>query len=250
MSSPHRVVTTAVMAVLLAASVIAVEPVEQVLGRATAAFEVLDGHGVSGEYLMTAKVKTKAPGDDGPEDILEVHRVEIGPDGVTRTTLVKAVEDGRDVTEQRRRRGEAEDEEKPDERSEVDIELLPIGKNVRLYTFKAPKIKDGVAVASYRPRVDVDDDELSHGRVAWDVESGDPLWIEAEPVDEPPFVGEIALRFEFSRSGGVLHASRITTHVRAGIPLILRVKVDVEIEMSEVRLEPKEAVVGTVVSAS
>jgi len=222
---------------------------EQALRRADAALAALEGRGVTGDYLMTVRVQTKAPGEDGPENTLEVYRVTILPDGSKRTTLVRAVEDGRDVTEERRHEDEVE-EHRGDDRDEVDIELLPVGRNAGLYTFKAPKIRDGVAVASYRPRVDVDDDELSRGEVAWDVASGDPLWIEAKPVNDPPFVGDIAMRFEFARSGDVLHASHIATHVRAGIPLILRVKVDVEIELSEVRLQPRAASSEAVVPTS
>jgi len=217
----------------------AAEPIQQVLERATAALGVLDGHGVSGGYLLSVRVKTKVPGEDGPEDTLEVHRVTIGQDGTKRTELVRAVEDGRDVTEERRRRGENVDEERSDDRDEVDLELLPIGTNAHLYAFKAPKVTGGLAVASYGPRADVDDDDLSRGRIAWDVASGDPLWIEAEPVDDPAFVAEVVLRFEFARTGPVLHPSLITTHVRAGIPLVMRVKVDVGIEVSDVRLEPR-----------
>lgn len=234
-------VALAIIAAALACvpSTSASSPTDEVLRRANAALQVLEGRDFVGSYVLSAHVRVSAPGEDGPEDSLEVEEVTFHPDGTRESRLVRAVEDGRDVTRERLARGEGHEPARAhhDDHADVDTGLLPLGAQADRYVFAAAKKRGGLMVAAFRPvtRTSGEEDMQGRGELAWDPATGDPAWITVEPVDAPPFVSRLELRFEFARSAGVLYPKLVHTSTRAGIPLILRVKVDVDIEVSDVR---------------
>lgn len=240
------VIALTLASVLIAPCVLGSGPPEETLRRANAAFQVLDGRGFAGSYLLSAHVVVSAPGEDGSEDSLEVQEVTFHADGTKETRLVRAVEDGRDVTAERSEHQKGQREHaRHDGHTEIDVDLLPLGPNGGRYVFTSPRQRDGLLVAAFRPTskargVDGDDDEmLGRGEVAWDPATGDPVWIEVRPDDAPPFVSKLVIRFEFARAGRILYPRLVHTSTRAGIPLILKVKVDVDIEISDVRPRPE-----------
>lgn len=240
------VIALTLASVLIAPSVLGSGPPAETLQRASAAFQVLDGRGFAGSYVLSTHVVVSAPGEDGPEDSLEVQEVTIHPDGTRETRLVRAVEDGRDVTAERSERHNGQREHaRHDDHTEIDIDLLPLGPNGGRYVFATPRQRDGLLVAAFRPTSKARDDErddedmLGRGEVAWDPATGDPAWIEVGPDVAPPFVSKLIIRFEFARAGGILYPRLVHTSTRAGVPLILKVKVDVDIEVSDVRPHPE-----------
>jgi hypothetical protein len=215
-------------------------PPPETMRRAQAALDLLDGRGFAGSYRVTVKAHVVATGEDGPEDTLEIEDVTIAPDGTRTTHLIRAVEDGRDVTAKRLAEGDGDTEEKEqvdgDSHDSFDLELVPLGANAPRYSFAPARVRDGVATAEFRPAArGGEDDELGRGEIAWDVASGDPLWIEAGLAEKHVGLSELVLRFEFARAGGVLFPRTIHTRTKAGIPLLFKLRLNIDIEITDVR---------------
>lgn len=235
------------LVLLAAAGPTPAAPPPETLKRAEDAFAVLDGKGFVGSYLLTVKADVEAPGED--ERSFEVQEVTIEPDGTKRTRLVKAVENGRDVTAERLAQGEGEERESADrEEHSIELDGLPFadgGKGVR---FGKVRQKDGLLLARFDSRAgskrvgaaeDDEGDVFDEGEIAWDAASGDPVWVDLGAGDPPRFVSEISLRLEYGRTAGVLHPTRIVTKTKAGVPLLFRVKVDIDVAVSEVKPVPR-----------
>jgi hypothetical protein len=222
-------------AVALTLAATAAGPPAETLSRAQCAFDLLAGHGFTGTYAMTAQVKVSATGEDGPENTLEIHQVTVDGKGGKVSRLVMAMEDGHDVTAERLSKGEGERRSQEPGGGSVRFELLPLGDNMDRHVFAAPRRQDGLLVSKYTPRRNrkVDGEMLSRGEIAWDPATGDPRWIELRPADEPPFVKELTLRFEFARAGEVVYPSRVHTRTRAGIPLLFKLRLELDIAFSD-----------------
>jgi len=215
-------------------------PPPETMRRAQAALDLLDGRGFAGSYRVTVKAHVVATGEDGPEDTLEIEDVTIAPDGTRTTHLIRAVEDGRDVTAKRLAEGDGdadhEEQVHRDSHESFDLELVPLGVNAPRYVFAAARVRDGVATAEFRPAArGGEDDELGRGEVAWDVATGDPLWIATGLADHKVGVSELSLRFEFARAGDVLYPRSIRTRTKAGIPLIFRLRLAIDLEITDLK---------------
>jgi hypothetical protein len=217
-----------------------VVPPPETLRRAEAALGLLDGRGFVGTYRVTTKAHVVATGEDGPEDALEIEEVTIAADGTRTNRLIQAVEDGRDVTAKRlagENAGHDNDgESEAGSHDELDLELVPLGAHASRHAFTPGRVRDGVATARFAPRKrGGEDDELGRGEIAWDVVSGDPLWIEAGLAEKRTGLSELVLRFEFARAGDVLYPRVIHTRTKAGIPLLFKLRLNIDIEISELR---------------
>lgn len=213
-------------------------PPPETLRRAQAALDLLDGRGFAGSYRVTIKAHVVASGEDGPEDTLEVEDVTIAPDGTRTTRLVRAVEDGRDVTAERLAKGDADETDAAGDESHdsFDLELVPLGANAPRYSFAPPRIRDGVATAEFRPVARGDEaEDLGRGEIAWDPASGDPLWIATGLAEHKAGVSELSLRFEFARVGSVLYPAAIRTRTKAGIPLLFRLRLSVDLAITDLK---------------
>ena len=213
-------------------------PPPETLRRAQAALDLLDGRGFAGSYRVTVTAHVVASGEDGPEDTLEVEDVTIAPDGTRTTRLVRAVEDGRDVTAERLAKGEVGDKEDAsgDSHDSFDLELVPLGANTPRYSFAPPRIRDGVATAEFRPVARGDEaEDLGRGEIAWDPATGDPLWIDTGLAEHKVGVSELSLRFEFARAGSVLYPAAIRTRTKAGIPLLFRLRLSVDLAITDLK---------------
>jgi hypothetical protein len=213
-------------------------PPPETLSRAQAALDLLDGRGFTGSYRVTGKAHVVASGKHGPEDTLEVEDITIAPDGTRTTRLVRALDDGRDVTAERLAKGDADDTEaaREDSHDSFDVELMPLGANAPLYTFAPPRIRDGVATAEFRPVARGDEaEDLGRGEIAWDAASGEPLWIETGLAERRVGVSALSLRFEFARAGSVLYPATVRTRTKAGIPLLFRLRLSIDLAISDVK---------------
>ena len=230
--------TLAVALALAAPAPVPQAPPPETLRRAQAALDLLEGRGFAGSYRITTKAHVVASGEDGPEDTLEVEDVTVARDGSRTTRLVRAVEDGRDVTAKRLAAGEGGEKEHADGDSHdsFDLELVPLGANARRYAFANARVRDGIATAEFRPAVrGSDDDDLGRGEIAWNVESGDPLWIDTGMAERKVGVSELSLRFEFARTGDVLYPKAIRTRTKAGIPLVFRLRLTLDLEITDLK---------------
>ncbi len=234
--------------VVAAATVVAAAPAgappAEVDARIRSALHFLDDDSdFVGSYLLTIRTDVDAPGDDGPEKSLEIRRVTLRADGTREDVLLRAEEDGVDVTEQKRADGsglqvhghrENGSEHDGNGPADDDLALMPVGENAALYRFHGPRRRDGVLVSRFEPtRAHRRDDDVARGEIAWSASTGDPAWIEFEPADLPALVSELTLRFDFDRAGDTVYPSRLLTRTKAGIPF-LRVKVLVDITVTEV----------------
>ena len=227
-------------------------PPPETLRRAQAALDLLDGRGFIGSYRVTVKAHVVASGEDGPEDTLEVEDVTIAPDGTRTTRLVRAVEDGRDVTAERLAKGNADDTQEAgdDSRAALGRGRVALGGNppryklapprlrnrAARYSFAPPRIRNGVATAEFRPVARGDEaEDLGRGEIAWDPATGDPLWIGTGLAERKVGVSELSLRFEFARVGDVLYPAAIRTRTKAGIPLLFRLRLSVDLAITDLK---------------
>jgi len=218
--------------------------------RLERALEVLD-KGFVGSYTMTMRAVVEKPNGKDRQETLRVVAVNRRADGTTENRVVKAVDNGKDVT--------AEEQDKAakatptptrtptppagpakggTEKGSADLKL-PFGDDAKLYRVSDPAEEGGLAVVAYEPLPERRKDEgVAKGRIAWRPDTLDPAWLEAEMLSLPTGASRLVMRFEFSREGEVLYPKVATT---AGAGGILWIKRNFEARMEISDLVPAEA---------
>ena len=209
--------------------------------RLAAALESLESSPAVAGYTMTVKATVAKPNGADREDSVEVVKATRGLDGKLVHEVVKAIENGKDITEKRRaesekRRAKEAEKDKGDEKKEASVSAslkLPIGDDAALFAF-SPTPSSGPYSLAFAPLpAHGKDDGLAHGALAWDGATLDPLWLEAEPVVLPDHVSAMKLRFEFARTGALLYPRRTVTDGAGGLLWIKRT-FHVEMEITDV----------------
>lgn len=200
--------------------------------RLASALDSLQSQAVAG-YTMTVKVTVAKPNGSDREDHLEVVKTTRAADGTLVHEVVRALENGKDVTEKRRaerskrddRNAHKADDDKDDEKKEGGISAslrLPLGDDARLFAFSPPASGGPYAVAFAPLPGHAEDEGLASGTLAWDPATLDPLWLEAEPVIMPDHVSAMKMRFEFARTGELVYPRRTVTDGAGGFLWIKR----------------------------
>jgi len=168
------------------------------LAEAAARFEAGD---FAGEYLRTTRTQVFSLSGAVLGDEVETVRVRMR-DGWQAIELVRSVEGGVDVTDERKR----------------TFSPVPVGAEPGGPTSQSPKgtglsfsplpLPTGQCGASFAPALK--GAAGSEGRLAWDCATLTPLWVELTPSDAPKELAEPRVRLEFARSGELLYARRYT----------------------------------------
>lgn len=200
--------------------------------RLASALDSLQSPAVAG-YTMTVKVTVAKPNGSDREDHLEVMKATRAVDGTLVHEVVRSLENGKDVTDKRRaeqskresRNDQKANDGKSSEKKEVGISAslrLPLGDDARLFAF-TPATSRGPHALAFAPLPDHAKDEgLARGTLAWDPDTLDPLWLEAEPVVMPDHVSAMKMRFEFARAGELVYPRRTVTDGTGGFLWIKR----------------------------
>jgi hypothetical protein len=205
-----------------------------------ASFPADSDSGFLGSFVLTTEsVVSKANGENRKESSMVFRTVRTSPDA-EETVLVRAIEEGEDVTEKRRERFEEamerqdDDDRGDDEGEDGGFDLaFPDSENAHRIQIGQPALDGGVMVAEFAMALGHEDDEdASRGRVAWDAESLDPVWIEAEALDPKGPLKEFTLRMEYTRIDGTLWITRLQTQGLAKV-LLMKRRFDVDMRLSD-----------------
>jgi len=178
------------------------------------------------------------------------------PDGTTESRVVKAADNGKDVTDEERAKaakatptptrtptpapGQAKG---GSAKGSMDVKL-PFGEDAKLYRFGAPAEEGDLAVVAYEPLPEHRKDEgVAKGHVAWRRDTLDPEWLEAEMLSLPTGASRLVMRFEFAREGAVLYPKVATTSGAGGILWIKR-NFEARMEISDLMPAPQGAAAG------
>ncbi len=252
---PMRHLLPAIVVVGLAAGAAAGVPPETAarLERALAIFD----KGFVGSFTLTVTTVVEKPNGKDRQEGLHVIATTRRPDGSSETTLVKAIENGKDVTEREQAKEKADraratptpsrtpaagDEKREKGGKQASAELtLPVGDDARLYRLGEPVEEGDLVVVPYEPTPEHrGDDGIAKGRLAWSRDSLDPAWLEAELLALPTGASRLVMRFEFARSGDVLYPKVTTTSGAGGILWIKR-KFEARMEISDLVPGPSAA---------
>jgi hypothetical protein len=214
-------------------------PPVETLERLEQAMHLLELDGVAGRYTLTTRSVIAKPGGKDPETSEVVVTLSRRAGEPTAQELVRATRNGKDETEELRRKLERAREKADGEEhgEEVSVGLeLPGADTLSRYRFGPVENASGAQVATFEP----DDPEQAgavSGRIAWDGSSLDPLWIELEPVEIPRHVQRMSTRIELGRSGDTLWPRRTSLAGQGGILFVKR-EFRVDMEVSEAALDP------------
>ncbi|HUM03709.1 MAG TPA: hypothetical protein VL084_15580 [Thermoanaerobaculia bacterium] len=188
------------------------------LAEAAARFEAGD---FAGEYLRTTRTQVLSLSGAVLGEEVETVRVRMRDRWQT-IELVRAVEGGKDVTEERKRTfSPVPAGAEPD----VPSPLSPKGTGLSFSPLPLPKGQCGASFAPVPKGA-----AGSEGRLAWDCATLTPLWAELTPSDAPTELSEPRVRLEFARAGELLYARRYTLEgLAADGPKTVRMRLVLEI---------------------
>jgi len=197
-----------------------------------------------GSYRITiSSVIQKPNGRSRKESLIEANVVHRG-DGSTRRSLLKYIEEGADVTEEKRAEFESEEggrrKEDGDDDGNTDL-ADPFGDAADRYRFGETESRGSTEVITFEPASGHEDDEdIARGAIAWDGENLEPRWLEMESVHPPKPLKKLRLRMEFVEIDDGLFVSRLVTDGLAKI-LLLKREFHAEIRFDDIRPAAKHA---------
>jgi hypothetical protein len=229
-------------AALLAAADEPVQVPPRVTGmRMAEAFKVLGHEGGALSYTLAVRsVVSKTDGSDRKESE-SVEALTRDARGVTTVKVLKATRDGREFTSEAQKerdealaRGAKAEEDDGGKKTSVGL-VLPAGEDAHRFEFGPATSTGTILTASFRPApAHRRDTNIAEGTLAWDPATGDPVWIEAAPVELPRGASELTIRFEFARAGDLLYPARTVTDGVGGLLWIKR-RFHAEIAISDLR---------------
>jgi hypothetical protein len=221
--------------------------------RLDRALQVLD-KGFVGSYRVTVHAVIEKPGGKDRKESLRVVAMSRRADGTSEDRLVKALENGKDVTEQEQSKAAkamlrptatakpgsskgAGDKGEGSDKKTAELKL-PSGEEAKLYRFGAPVEEGELIIATFEPLPEHrKEDGMAKGRLAWRRDTLDPAWFEVELVVLPTGVSELFMRFEFARQGDLLYPRLTVTRGAGGILWIKR-NFNMQMEISDVTPAP------------
>lgn len=220
-------------------------PPPETAARLGDALRALDANFV-GAYTLTSRTVVEKPNGTDRKESLRVVSVTRRAGGTVQKRIVKALENGKDVTAEEQ--AEAAKEEQAEaakntpatssktpgngtegdgggkKKHELRAALkLPTSGDAKLYRFGPPTDQDGFVLVAFEPLPEHrKEDGMAQGRLAWRRDTLDPAWLEAELISTPTGVSEFFMRFEFLRQGDALYPAVTVIKGRGGILWIKR----------------------------
>ena len=235
----HRIghfVAIAILSAVAVATEAGLPP--EVADRLENAVSFDDTEKFKGTYRITiSSVVQKPNGKSRKDSLIEADVARLG-DGTTRRHLLKYIENGSDITEEKRTEFEGEEGGRPNKKSsdDSDEELAdPFGSTADHYRFGPPETRGSTVVMAFEPAPGHENDEdIGRGSIAWGAGSLAPRWLEVEAVHPPKPLKELRLRMEFDLVDDDLYMSRLETDGLAKI-LLLKREFHVDISFDDIR---------------
>ena len=193
--------------------------------------------------LTTDTVIWKPNKADRQEEVKIVVDVTRSPNGTVDRRLVRVLKNGEDVTEKRRKKVEKElakaNKVNDEDHGEDDV-VTPFGESAGWYEVGTPQIEGNTVTLEFEPKAEYADEEgVVRGRVAWNLQTRDPLWIEMTAVTPPKLMREFSLRTEYARSGDLLYVNQLSTKGVVKVLFIAREFV-MDQHVSDLTVTPEE----------
>ena len=194
----------AILSLVLALSLPAAgpSPAAEDAVRLAGAAARFDTAAFSGSYLRTTRTQVVTGGALLLDEV-ETVRVVVRNGGRT-AELLRATASGSDVTDERRGR---------DATSAAAPAAPPFLSTPDGLVFRTLDLGTGACAAAFGSGAAAGDPRPD-GKLAWDCNSGAPLWAEFRPVDAPAELAEPRARLEFARAGEIVYAARYTLEGR------------------------------------
>ncbi len=223
-------------------------PPAETFERLDSAVSFLESEDFRGTYTITTNMVVAKPNGKVTHQELLVELVSIRHSSESDRRVLQAQRNGADVTEEvTAERQESEQVRTPEDDAEDSHEIsvsltLPNGEELSQYRFEGPWRTGEILVARYAP-IGESKQGTGSGRIAWDPQTLDPLWIEFRPTENPKHVKEMSVRFEIARVGDLLYPKRTVTEAVGGFLFIKR-HVSAEMIISELTVDPKRKAPG------
>ncbi len=223
-------------------------PPETVLERLQAEVNPETDPFVGSWRMLTSSVVEKPSGKAHHEAKMEI-KCSRDTQGALHREVIRFVKDGKDETEQIRKRlarqdakreaGRKKKKRKKDDTGPGADFVPPDLEHRDLYVFEPlPAAGDGSARCRFHPTpVHEKDRGLLSGELAWDPETLDPRWIEGDLLHPPAPLKRMHLRIEFRRAGDLLYSSRMVTDGLIKL-LLLKRRFHADVRMEDVRPSP------------
>lgn len=231
---------------LLAPAQALADPPSETLERLDKALKFLSKEGPARSATVVFDTEISKPDGTKSEQQSRTVTVSVSDEGEIEHTTLKVVQDGVDVTDDEEAQAsfgkpseeEAEEiESTGDEEGSFSVSLtLPIGDDRSDYTFGETREDGAVLVADFRPvegKSRKERTKLSIGRLAWDPETLDPVWLVFVPDRNPRFIQSLKSRMEFTRTGEWLYPERTVIDGVGGVLLYKR-RMKLEMTVSDV----------------
>ncbi len=213
----------------------------EVAERIDAAEMLTDSQDFVGSFVFTVTSVVQKPNGKARQAMEMVVETTRHGDGSEDHRLIRMLEDGKDITAEKR--GEMNklmgEEKETGSRDNADEEIeafvSPFGKTADRYQFSPTRREGDAVLVDFEPRPDHrKDDGMATGTVAWQFETLDPLWMAVKIVQPSGPMSELDIRMEFERLGELVHVQRLFT---AGLAKVLLIKREfaMDIRISDVR---------------
>ena len=218
----------------------AADPPDETLERLEQALENLADPTQVRAYTLTTVARHARPNGKDAHDEMVVARITVTGEGTTESEILEQVHDGEVVSAEEREEAEKDRHHKHKDEGEKGFSLEfkgPFGEDRQYYVFGETAEAGGLRTATIEPAPDAKAEGLAIGKMAWDPDSLDPVWIEFTLMKNPRFVQSLSNRIEVGRFSGVLVMKRLVTDGQGGIPGMKRV-FHMEVTTSDVQPAP------------
>lgn len=222
------------------------DPPAETLERLGRALKFLDKEGPARSATLVFDTAISKPDGTKSEQQSRTVTVAVSDEGEIEHTTLKVVQDGVDVTDDEEAQAsfgkpseeEAEEiESTKSEEGSFSVSLtLPVGDDRPDYTFGETREDGAVHVADFRPvegKSRKERTKLSIGRLAWNPETLDPVWLVFVPDRNPRFIQSLDTRMQFSRTGAWIYPERTVIDGVGGVLLYKR-RMKLEMTVSDV----------------
>ena len=194
-----------------------------------------------GTYTVTTETMVQKPNGKSRQEEIMVVAVSCAPGGSTHRRLVRLIENGKDVTEKRRKKVEkelAEDDGRAEEEGEDEDLVDPFGTGSGKYVFSDFKNDGDAVLLSFEPKAEYRQEEgMAEGTIVWHRETLDPISIHMTAVTPPGPLKDLDLRMEFARVGDAIYMSGLVSKGLAKVLLFTR-EFEADIRVSDVKTNP------------
>ena len=190
----------------------------------------------TGSFTMSMVSMVQKPNGRNREETSFEAEIENLEDGNQKRKLLKFFENGSDVTESQREKFESRNGSAKKEDDDDQDFIDPFGQTADRYRFSDPVAQGSEVVASFEPAEGFEDEpKMARGRVAWNPDTLEPMWLEMEALHAPKPLKQLTIRLEFMTRGEETFVMQMETE---GLAKVLLMQREFRVELSFDNLRP------------